>query len=146
MKDSFRNLMLNVQRLTRSGRLAEATAAIQRALGGGIGRTAARGAGPASAAPAATTRAAEAARGFEPNAFDAEVMQAEIIDVEARVIDEPRPDALLTDFVESIPPDVFMPPPIEPATRPAPEITTPPGGEFIEATYSCAAGSRAYKL
>jgi len=139
VKDSFRNLMLNVQRLTRSGRLADATAAIQRALGGGIGRMGARGAGVPPAASGAS------ARGFEPNAFDAEAMQAEVIDVEARVIDELQPDAPLTDFVESIPPDVFMPPPGEP-TRPAPEVTTPPGGEFIAATYTCMAGSRAYKL
>jgi hypothetical protein len=133
VKDSFRNLMLNVQRLTRSGRLAEATAAIQRALGGGIGRMGARAAGVPPAASAAAAQAASArttrdARGFEPNAFDAEVMQAEVIDVEARVIDELAPDAPLTDFVESDLPDVFMPPPAEPAARPAPEVTTPPGG------------------
>jgi poly(hydroxyalkanoate) depolymerase family esterase len=142
VKDSFRNLMLNVQRLTRSGRLGEATAAIQRALGGGNARAAAEQATQAAQA----ARAAEPPRGFEPNAFDAEVMQAEVIDVEARVIDELQPDAPLTDFAESIPPDVFMPPPAAPAARPTPEVTIPAGGEFIAATYSCAAGSRAYKL
>jgi poly(hydroxyalkanoate) depolymerase family esterase len=137
VKDSFRNMMLNVQRLTRSGRLAEATAAIQRALGGAPRRP-----DPARAGPGSVWRG----QGVEAKALDAEAMQGEVIDVEARVVDAPlADDARVTDFVESVPAEAdIAPPDAPPEARPCGDA--PAAGEFIDATFTNAAGTRAYKL
>jgi poly(hydroxyalkanoate) depolymerase family esterase len=128
VKDSFRNLMQNVQRLTRSGRLAEATAAIQRALGGG-GAARSTPSSPPAAAPSPAAPA----------------MDGDVIDVEARFIDDPVVDEAVVD-------ELFMPPPAAaPAEPPSAEPISPAldetaRGEFIAGSFSSAAGSRAYKL
>ncbi|HUG21619.1 MAG TPA: hypothetical protein VMN83_03730, partial [Albitalea sp.] len=69
MKDTLRNMMQNITRLTQSGKLREATAAIQRALGG----SPAMRDTPAGFAPAAPPQS-----------------DGDVIDVEARLVDDER--------------------------------------------------------
>jgi len=126
VKDSFRNLMLNVQRLTRSGRLADATAAIQRALGGGV----------QAMPPVAPT--APAWSPMAAGARDADA-GADVIDIEVRVIDDDVP--VVDDLVSD---DLFMPPAPEPVQSPSRDAPAP--GQFITGTFNNAAGTRGYKL
>jgi len=129
VKDTLRSFMLHVTRLTRSGRLREATDAIQRALGGRKvaphGPNAANGhtASPFSAPPAASpfsTAEADVAVEDNPN----------VIDVDVRIIeDEVAPEA---------------PPDVGPGTAPAAGETL--DGEFIAGSFTNQAGTRVYKL
>lgn len=119
--------MAGVTRLTQAGRLREATAAIQRALGG---RPAAPAAGPASA-PAPAPAAAPSS-----DAVD-------VIDVDVRVIED---EDLIVE-----PPAAFEPPPVvEPAA--APPVAEPrrdeqqAPGRFIAGSFGNSAGTRPYKL
>lgn len=126
MKDSWRQMMEGITRLTRAGRLREATAAIQRALGG-------QGARPASASPAA-----------EP--------AGDVIDVEARVVVD-NPDVPLPEVLDTSPhmfDDRTAPFPeeiVRERERPAPHEPIIEGdGEFIDGVHGNAAGTRPYKL
>ncbi|CAG0933635.1 Multifunctional esterase [Rhodocyclaceae bacterium] len=121
-------MMASVTRLTQAGRLREATAAIQRALGG---------------RPDAADAASAAARAPAPANDDGDV-----IDVEVRVI----PDELL----ETEAPAAFVPPrPASPAS-PAGEPAAPPAsgerrgdeapGRFVAGSFANGAGTRPYKL
>jgi poly(hydroxyalkanoate) depolymerase family esterase len=131
--------MIEAARLTRAGRLTEATALLQRMLRGKIAPDEIFGA------------AADIAAGRKP----------QIIDVAAAsgATDRPRLDPLLDKaaFVQPVlqslrglidrikhPPGLELPP-LQPAPVPIPDIV-PAGGKFIEATYANAAGRRAYKL
>ena len=123
MKDSLRDMMLNITRLTRTGRLREATAAIQRALGASPLRP---GEAPSGAHAAA---AADAPVQVDPN----------VIDVELRFVDE-------AEWRETVPPaEPFVAPHAEPVDAPAAEPDRA-GGEFIARSFSNAAGTREYKL
>ena len=119
MKDTFRNMMLNITRLTQSGKLREATAAIQRALGG----SPAMRDTPAGSAPAAPAESG-----------------GDVIDVEARVVDDERLDEMPGEA------DAFAPEaPPRPADAPARQAV--PGiGQFVAGSFGNAAGTRAYKL
>ena len=128
--------MVEAARLTRAGRLAEATTLIRRMLGG-------------EATPGAADEIASGGR------------KSPTIDASAETIEaKDRPPLLET--VPSAPPHVTralrallhrvtrlpglgLPGLMEPAPLSTPDIV-PDGGKFIEATYSNAAGSRAYKL
>jgi len=131
--------MEGATRLTRAGKVKEATAAIQRALGFGAG----------AAAPAA---------GKTPSAWQpAAESDGDVIDVEARVIDEPmvvdapigRP--LSGDTTEETEPGVFNFAPMQTPVREAPAAAPPSQadvdpGRFIDGSFTNAAGTRPYKL
>jgi len=136
VKDSLRNIMLSVQRLTRSGRLAEATAAIQQALSG---RTAPRTAAPTgSASASAVATASPVAAATASAVADADY----VIDVEVRVIDDDE----LQVVDELLPDELFVPPAAEPEPAYVPPQPDSMPGEFSTGSFSNAAGSRAYKL
>ncbi len=118
MNALLERLLGKATQLTRTGRLAEATAAIQAALRGGAHL-------PASP-PRAPTPAADSATKFAPT-------DAQVIDVEAREVPDAANDA---------------PAPARPAqTTPDASRAAPVGeGEFIAASYQDAHGQRDYKL
>jgi len=130
--------MDSATRLTRAGKLKEATAAIQRALGMNRG------------APAASASSASALR---PAAY----VDGDVIDVEARVVDAQAPTAAHRtaeppSFVHA---DTEPEPIVDFAPREAP-VHEPPAappsqadvepGRFIDGSFTNAAGTRPYKL
>lgn len=120
MKDSLRQMMESISRLTRAGKLGEATAAIQRALGG---------------KSSASTAGAQAARADD----------VDVIDVEARVIPaseyETAPSVFDFDFAPDEP--IVAPAPfVEPIPETRPDIA----GDFNDGSFTNAAGTRPYKL
>jgi poly(hydroxyalkanoate) depolymerase family esterase len=147
MSDQMQGGMAEAMRLMQEGDLAEATAAIQRALGG-----------------------SSFGSGFDPVASpDASSSAGEPIDVESSVVDEaphprtasrpavgrgpaaaPRPTAspLLFGSVPLTMPGLpgmpgNMPSPKEGETDPT---VVPTGGRFVERSYTNQAGTRSYKL
>ncbi len=110
------NKMLEATRLTRAGRLTEATALMQRMLRGES--AADKSSGSAETIEGTDVPRFGAATSARPNRFGA--LRALLDRVRAR-------------------------PGLAPAAMPTPDIV-PAGGKFIEATYSNAAGIRAYKL
>ena len=126
--------MLEAARLTRAGRLTEATALLQRMLQGKIARDEIIGA------------AADIAAGREPRIEVAGTGAAR---------DRPRLDTAalvqpvlqsLRGLIDSIKrPAGLELQPLQPAPIPLPDIV-PAGGKFIEATYANPAGRRTYKL
>jgi poly(hydroxyalkanoate) depolymerase family esterase len=120
MNPNFTHLMNQATHLVRSGKLQDATAAIQAALRGA-------GAVPGQHDEVAPGRAFVPARDTAPD----------VIDVEARVVDVPRPTA--RPAAEPI---------AEPADHPAvePDTGTTPQGVFVAGRHTSAAGTREYKL
>ncbi len=126
--------MLEAARLTRAGRLTQATALLQRMLQGKIARDEIIGA------------AADIAAGRKP--------RIELAGTGA-TRDRPRLDTAalvqpvlqsLRGLIDSIKrPAGLELPPLQPAPIPLPDIV-PAGGKFIEATYANPAGRRTYKL
>jgi poly(hydroxyalkanoate) depolymerase family esterase len=119
--------MVEAARLTRAGRLAEATALIRRMLRG-------------EAAPDATFGTADdiAPGRYKPPTVDAKaetIAQADHPPLHAAT-SAPAHIAALRALLRRV---------TRRSGRPVPDIV-PEGGKFIEATYSNAAGSRAYKL
>ncbi len=131
--------MLEAARLTRAGRLTEATALLQRMLRGKIAPDAIFGA------------AADIAAGRKPQVIDV----AETGAATDRPLSDPFLDkvALVQPLLQSLRglidrikrPAGLELPPLQPAPVPLPDIV-PAGGKFIGATYASAAGRRAYKL
>jgi poly(hydroxyalkanoate) depolymerase family esterase len=127
--------MLEAARLTRAGRLTEATALLQRMLQGKIARDEIFGA------------AADIAAGRRPQITDG----AETSGATDRLLSDRAAFAQpvlqsLRTLVDRIKhPSGLELPPLQPASVPIPDIV-PAGGKFIEATYANSAGSRAYKL
>jgi poly(hydroxyalkanoate) depolymerase family esterase len=139
---SLQRLLASATRMTHSGQLQQATAAIQEALAARFGLPAAGSA--ALAAATAEAAAAAATAGAAVRADDANV-----VDVEARVLDVDAPVAA-TPFA----PASFAPRP-SPAAAPAPaaaraSASTPAGaaaGEsFTGGSYVSSAGRLDYKL
>lgn len=138
MNPTFADGMREANRLTRAGRLAEATSLIQRLLGGGVARTPSA---PPSGGPAAPGRAGPT------------------IDAEYRVLDDRAPEARAT--APRDPEPAAAPPPprgglaetlrrlkgLGRQGRPAPVETPPPdGAAFLAGTHAEAAGRRDYRL
>lgn len=154
------NPMLEATRLTREGRLVEATELLQRLL---------RGDPPAPQPSGSET----SVFGHAPNTSDATAPG--VIDVTPRKIEEPdsQPSAArktgvntrltgwaekiaqshtpeaLRDFLERvnrIGPDGATPGLLQRSRTRAPDVTLPDGAQFVERSYSNQAGSRTYKL
>jgi poly(hydroxyalkanoate) depolymerase family esterase len=127
--------MLEAARLTRAGRLTEATALLQRMLQGKIARDEIFGA------------AADIAAGRKPQIMDvAETSGATdrpLSDRAAFVRPALQSLRTLVDRIKH--PSGLELSPLQPAPVPIPDIV-PAGGKFIEATYANPAGTRAYKL
>jgi poly(hydroxyalkanoate) depolymerase family esterase len=141
MSEQMQGGMAEAARLTQEGRLAEATAVIQRALGGGpLG---------SGFAPAASPEGSSGAD--------------EQIDVEGRVVNEAQQAAAASRLgagrgpaaptrPASGPPLLFRGVPPLPASLPGSTegetdpAVVPTGGQFIERSYTNRAGSRGYKL
>lgn len=123
MKDSWRGMMERITQLTRSGRLREATEAIQRAL---------------CAAPAP-----------QPSPSPAPAFDPHIVDVESRVVDD-APAAVAE--APSAPlhgePEVRIDGYFTPEAEPLREEPAPPTrpGRMSAGSFTNAAGTRAYKL
>ncbi len=146
------NQMLEVTRLTREGRLAEATALLQRILRG-------------ETAPDRILGAAGdiAPSGREPSIIDAEAITIEEMDrppaprvgIDTRPADmtfpsttaQPRKLRGLSALLDRVKrrSGLGLHGLVQPAPVYTPEIV-PEGGKFIEAAYSNSAGTRAYKL
>jgi poly(hydroxyalkanoate) depolymerase family esterase len=147
--------MVEATRLTRAGRLSEATALIQRMLRGE--------AKPASGDPAETARAAaerepphvrpHGSPVVEPNPspparFGVNGRPADMVSASAVTAARPQLLSALGTLVDRVKRLRSRPEPqdvMEPAPAPRPDVA-PEAGTFIEATYSNSAGSRAYKL
>jgi poly(hydroxyalkanoate) depolymerase family esterase len=127
--------MIEAARLTRAGRLTEATALLQRMLQGKIARDEIFGA------------AADIAAGRKPQIIDvAETSGATdrpLLDRAAFVRPALQSLRTLVDRIKH--PSGLELPPLQPAPVPIPDVV-PAGGKFIEATYANPAGRRAYKL
>jgi poly(hydroxyalkanoate) depolymerase family esterase len=127
--------MVEAARLTRAGRLTEATTLIRRMLGG-------------ETTPG--TADETASRGRKSPTIDAD---AETIAAKDRPLLEAAPSAqppvtrALRALLHRVTrrPGLGLPGLMRPAPLSTPDIV-PDGGKFIEATYSNSAGSRAYKL
>lgn len=134
MKDSLRQMMESITRLTRAGKLREATAAIQTALGG-------KPPGMSSSASVPPS----------PPAAHAE---ADVIDVEARVIPdrEVAPAPGVTAAYAFAPGDADVEVEIEPppvVDRIVERVVEPAHttiGNFIDGSFTNTAGTRPYKL
>ena len=141
------NTMAEATRLVRAGRLAESTALLRRLLAGTPGN--ARSADHDDLAPASTGRA--------PPIIDAEFQVVDATDaIAARAAETPS-----TGIAGQAPAEAHglrglfdrikrragrgLHGLMQPGPAPAPE-TVPAGGQFIDAVYSNAAGSRSYKL
>jgi poly(hydroxyalkanoate) depolymerase family esterase len=129
MNDQMQNGMAEATRLTRQGRLDEATAAIQRALGGTFVPAAQE---DSSDEPIEVTSrlVRETIRGLTraPRTADRRP--------EAATLTTPGP-TLITRGVQSLPGMK--------ARRPA-SASVPEGGSFVERSYTNGAGTRSYKL
>ena len=127
MNQLLERLLGEATRLTRSGRLGEATAAIQNALrSAGLDTTAAHAPDRTPGAPAPTA----------PTPPETTPEAALVIDVEAREVPS-SPEAGPAPAASAAPP---MPAPRAAAEAPAGD------GQFIEGRYSDAHGQRDYKL
>jgi poly(hydroxyalkanoate) depolymerase family esterase len=144
--------MIEATRLTRAGRLAEATALLQRLLRG------------QPAPDTASGNATNAPDGRAPRTIDVvpETVEAAGDPPPARAgrqasasgagtagaAQPPLPEALrrLLDRVKGIGAGPGTGDPAEPFPTPAPDIVTPKGGRFVAGSYGNQAGTRAYKL
>jgi len=128
--------MIEAARLTRAGRLTEATALLQRMLQGKIAPDAIIGAAAAIAAgrkPQIIDVAATGAASDRPHFDKAALVQPVLQSLRGLIDRIKRPAGLEL-------------PPLQPAAPvPIPDIV-PAGGKFIAATYGNAAGRRVYKL
>ncbi|MFZ0422202.1 MAG: PHB depolymerase family esterase [Xanthobacteraceae bacterium] len=130
------NMMLEATRLTRAGRLAEATALMQRMLRGEAARD--QSLGSAGTAKSGTAKSETA---------KSETAKSETIDEADVPLFGAAPSARPNRFgaLRALLDRVRRGPALRPAPVSTPDIT-PAGGKFVEATYSNAAGVRSYKL
>jgi poly(hydroxyalkanoate) depolymerase family esterase len=126
--------MVEATRLTRAGRLTEATALLQRMFRGVI-------------APDIGTAVDIAAIGREPPVIDAKAVATDATLAEAATSAQPRMLRRLSTLLQVVSRSSGLE--LHGLQQPAPESTpdiVPRGGKFIAATYGNPAGSRAYKL
>ena len=121
MNDTFQNLMLEATRLTQTGRLSEATEAIQRALGG-----------------------AAAARRADSPAVDPLVLDGCVFEVGART--PVAPTTVAADARSGAAPGAEPPAPLRPAQGRAPTAARGGAGEFSSGTHTHASRTRQYKI
>ncbi|MCK0507503.1 extracellular catalytic domain type 1 short-chain-length polyhydroxyalkanoate depolymerase [Aromatoleum anaerobium] len=155
--------LLEATRLTRAGQLLEATALIQRALGGRFAPSPATEATPATGTPAAHRATEPPLEGscrvidIGPFVADAEPAQREPADAAAKA-GEPAAEAVVPPLAErlgaTLRDKLFKLRGAVPAFEPivpghvpghVPEAV-PDGARFISASYTNAAGTRSYKL
>ena len=139
MSDQMQEGMAEAMRLTREGRLAEATAVIQRTLGGGFTPASSPG------APDGADKPSETARRALNGAAQPTTAPSQPSTTKKRTL-RPVPQ----------PPRGFRgmewPPGGLPGTMPRPQegvptsTVVPAGGQFVERSYTNRAGTRAYKL
>ena len=143
MNGSLRQVMESITRLTRAGKLKEATAAIQRALSRSMPHV----------EPAAASGAA--AHSFQDTARHSRYDDADVvIDIDARFIPEPMEETAPAAFDPTphgftrgeTAPMPFSEPVIEPFAKP--EVQEPPAtpGQFIDGSHTNPAGTRPFKL
>lgn len=130
MNDQMQNAMAEATRLTQQGRLDEATAAIQRALGGTF-VTPSEGSGNADEPIEVTSRLIKATPHEQAKGKSTATRGHD-----AATWTTPGP-TLLTRGVQR--------PPGTKAGRPA-SVGVPEGGRFVERSYTNGAGTRSYKL
>ncbi|HEY0526538.1 MAG TPA: PHB depolymerase family esterase [Stellaceae bacterium] len=162
MNDRLQRGMTEATRLTRAGRLAEATAFLQRLLGGGGGRVA------ADARPGDTGGGADAPVGRNAQIIDVVPDKVEVADFKssastgpsftrshdeqagstAESTDRPSMPATLRNFLDKLGSGGKIDRAAKPAPAQAPTPANVPdsGGRFVTGTYANEAGSRTYKL
>ena len=141
MRDQMQAGMAEATRLTHEGRLTEATAAIQRALGGTFAPAASEGSGGADESNEATFRVVD------------EISRPALTKCRRAAgrgsggVTRPAPEQPLQRFLDlpglSNGLSGIMPGAVE--GPPAPAVV-PAGGRFVERSYADQAGTRAYKL
>jgi poly(hydroxyalkanoate) depolymerase family esterase len=135
MSEHMQEGMAEVMRLTREGRLTEATAVIQRTLGGGFTPEASPG------APGSADESSETPRGALNEAARATTAPWQASTTKKRTPQPPRGFR-----------GMEWPPSGLPNTMPRPaegdptSAVVPAGGQFVERSYTNRAGTRAYKL
>ncbi len=139
MRDQMQAGMAEATRLTREGRLAEATAIIQRALGGTFTPAASEGSGGADEPNEATFRVVDEV--LQPTSTRCRRTAGRGSSGVARPAPEPplQPFRDLPSLSNGL--AGFMPGAVEGAPA-----VVPTGGRFVERSYKDRAGSRAYKL
>lgn len=130
MSNPMQNGMAEATRLTREGRLAEATALIQRALGGST-----LGGGYTSQASSEGRDPATIVDEAQPPTPASPASPARPSSNGSTLRHPPKP---------SRSPGRRRSAPRPPASAPGP--SSPPGGRFISRSYTCRSGTRAYKL
>jgi poly(hydroxyalkanoate) depolymerase family esterase len=128
MRDQLQAGMAEATRLTREGRLAEATSVIQRTLGGSFGAASGGVAEPIQAASRAVNEAVQPTAPSQAGPAEHALRRAPRPPRRFRSV--PRPSGTMLGTTAGVP---------EPAVVPA-------GGRFIERSYTNRAGTRAYKL
>ena len=131
MNDRLRTGMREASRLTRVGRLVDATAVLQRVLQSGRDRDYVAGNGPV------------------PSTIDLVPEAVEVIDAERNrqqsAVRAHLPE-VLRGFLNRIAPTRFEPSPGGLAEPSAADPSVPEGGQFLSKSYSNQAGNRTYKL
>jgi poly(hydroxyalkanoate) depolymerase family esterase len=131
MNDRLRAGVREASRLTRAGRLMDATALLQRVLQSGGDRT------------------SFASDGYAPPTIELAPEAVEVTGSERSrpqgIVQAHLPE-VLRGFLDRITPTGFEPHPGGLAEPSAPDVSVPEGGQFLWKSYSSQAGSRNYKL
>ena len=146
MNATLQNLLQNATRLTQSGRRAEATDAIQRALRGAAGSDAAPTAAPAGAVPTGLAGLLRRFTAPPPATPETPATSATVLDGCVFELNPGSGAAPHTGLADR--PQPAATPEAAPTTRPAaPASATPaPGDTFTSGSHSRAGLTRAYKL
>ncbi len=141
MRDQMQDGMAEATRLTREGRLAEATAAIQHALGGAFGDTFGGTFAPAASPGDADEQTATARRVVDGDTRHTAPSKTDPTN-ERALRPAPRPPRRFRGMSH---PSGRLPGTMPEAPEEAPAIVSA-GGRFVQRSYTNRAGTRAYKL